>query len=566
MSSNVSTRYNLRLRPTAMHSAGQVSRTGDSVSSAPRAAPPQVPISADQAGARRGQDQSSGAPEKTTAPADSSLTAPANDSDSAQAESSLTELESEKASQVALEEIARDLDSSSSDNEDVVTGNKMYDSPMCDSDILQERISVAREGPRRRARTETTYENCVEGLSREQSKAFEQARNNLTNEQRELVDARQRNIRFGTPGQSADTGGQARTKGKGPDPRNWGEANLSGDELDPDAQRQILEACNDQRDNPVRSDNEMADREVRTHEDDGSDIEDTAAPTREELRERLWLKRELEKDIRKLQKELKKSEKRKKHAKRAGSEPISNELQDMINQVTQRARGVNRQEIKGGSKQKLKPINQVTKDSALGRAFGRIRSEGGSDPSSSSSSESSESSSSDSEDSSYLSTGSSDGSESVDSLSSSSDEDRHKQGGSRKRKSPKRKSSNRKHSKIPKSLIKPTPPAKYDRTPDLQAFLQFMTHCASYVKYGLVQKERHVLVVSEFLTARAWTFYSREVLHAPEEWPLERFFRELFNECFPINYRNKQRNKLHNLWQGKMTVRDYVGELQELFT
>ncbi|KAG6871894.1 hypothetical protein C0995_015239 [Termitomyces sp. Mi166 len=283
-----------------MHSAGQVSRMGDS-----------VPILADQAGARHSQDQSLGAPEKITTPVvDSLLTALANDGDSAQAESSFTELESEKASQVALEKIVRDLDSSSSDNEDVVTDNKM---------------------------TETTYKNSVEGLSWEQSDAFKQARNNLTNEQRELVDTHQHNICFGTPGQSANTGEQAQTKGKGPDPHNWGEANLSRDELDPNVQCQILEVCGNQCDNPVWSDNEMADREVQTHEDDGSNIEDTAAFTHEELREHLWLKRKLEKDICKLQKELKKSEKRKKHAKQAGSEPISNELQDMINQVIQRA-------------------------------------------------------------------------------------------------------------------------------------------------------------------------------------------------------------------------------------
>lgn len=53
----------------------------------------------------------------------------------------------------------------------------------------------------------------------------------------------------------------------------------------------------------------------------------------------------------------------------------------------------------------------------------------------------------------------------------------------------------------PISLIKPTPLAKYGEFPDLQAFLQFMTHAMSYIKYGLVQKEHQVLMISEFLTS-----------------------------------------------------------------
>ncbi|KAG6882734.1 hypothetical protein C0995_013911 [Termitomyces sp. Mi166 len=155
-------------------------------------------------------------------------------------------------------------------------------------------------------------------------------------------------------------------------------------------------------------------------------------------------------------------------------------------------------------------------------------------------------------------------SESSSSLSSSGTDHGCKKRG--KRTTTKRKRSKKRSKRIKKLLIKPTPPAKYGGAPALQAFLQFMTHCALYVKYGLVQKERQVLVVLEFLTARAWTFYLREVSRAPEDWTLEQFFKELFNDCFPINYRNKQRHKLQNLRQGKTTVRDYVGELQELFT
>ena len=60
------------------------------------------------------------------------------------------------------------------------------------------------------------------------------------------------------------------------------------------------------------------------------------------------------------------------------SKPISNELQDM---VMQQAREVAKPMAKGGSLKKLKPINQVMKDSALGHTFDCIRADEGLDPS-----------------------------------------------------------------------------------------------------------------------------------------------------------------------------------------
>ncbi|KAG6913321.1 hypothetical protein DXG01_007762, partial [Tephrocybe rancida] len=93
-----------------------------------------------------------------------------------------------------------------------------------------------------------------------------------------------------------------------------------------------------------------------------------------------------------------------------------------------------------------------------------------------------------------------------------------------------------------------------------------MSHCASYLKFSRVKKEHQMLVVSEFLEGKAWTFYARQVSRHPSEWTLEQFFRALFNECFPMNFRDRQRTKLREFTQGKLTVRSYIAELVELFT
>jgi hypothetical protein len=51
-----------------------------------------------------------------------------------------------------------------------------------------------------------------------------------------------------------------------------------------------------------------------------------------------------------------------------------------------------------------------------------------------------------------------------------------------------------------------------------------------------------------------------------EKWTVEKFFIELFNYCFPVDYRSRQREKLNCFYQGNHRVQDYVAELNNLFT
>jgi len=49
------------------------------------------------------------------------------------------------------------------------------------------------------------------------------------------------------------------------------------------------------------------------------------------------------------------------------------------------------------------------------------------------------------------------------------------------------------------------------------------------------------------------------------EWDLPEFFEELFNYCFPINYRMEQRLKLKRCFQNDKKVSAYIHELEELY-
>ena len=67
------------------------------------------------------------------------------------------------------------------------------------------------------------------------------------------------------------------------------------------------------------------------------------------------------------------------------------------------------------------------------------------------------------------------------------------------------------------------------------------------------------------MTGKAHEFYIRKVSSDPYRWNLHDFFLELFNSCFPVDFRSKQRRKLAECSQRGRTVREYVSELYEFW-
>lgn len=176
------------------------------------------------------------------------------------------------------------------------------------------------------------------------------------------------------------------------------------------------------------------------------------------------------------------------------------------------------------------PINQIPADSYLGRTLAnmeRLRTtpQVGSDPSNSG--------------------GSSSSSSSDDDESSS-----HNSGNNRKnkrRKSRKKKGKSKKK-KSKKSTLKPVVPKEYDGTPDSRLFNRFVTEGTTYVLDGRVEPDRQVLRLSYYLKGIAYDFYMQRVSLNFDQWTLPQFFEELFNYCFPVNFRLEQRNKLQKTY------------------
>ena len=117
----------------------------------------------------------------------------------------------------------------------------------------------------------------------------------------------------------------------------------------------------------------------------------------------------------------------------------------------------------------------------------------------------------------------------------------------------------------PKSLLKLIAPKEYDGSPDGQAYHCFVTEGSDYVQTGKVSKTHQVFVLSYYLKSHAYDFYTQKVVLNVYSWTLQQFFEELFNYCFPINYRMKQCERLHHAFQHEKSVSNYCYELEELY-
>jgi len=70
---------------------------------------------------------------------------------------------------------------------------------------------------------------------------------------------------------------------------------------------------------------------------------------------------------------------------------------------------------------------------------------------------------------------------------------------------------------------------------------------------------------ADSLTGKAFKFYTTVVSMELKKWKLDKFFVELFNYCFPPDFRLRQRSKMNAFEQKKMCVSEYAAELLVMF-
>ena len=72
-------------------------------------------------------------------------------------------------------------------------------------------------------------------------------------------------------------------------------------------------------------------------------------------------------------------------------------------------------------------------------------------------------------------------------------------------------------------------------------------------------------MLSYYLTDKAYNFYMKKVMIDEDHWTVSQFYKELFNYCFPIDYRMQLRKTLAHCHQNDKTIAEYTHELQDLF-
>ena len=121
------------------------------------------------------------------------------------------------------------------------------------------------------------------------------------------------------------------------------------------------------------------------------------------------------------------------------------------------------------------------------------------------------------------------------------------------------------HSSSSRSKIKPIPPKEYDGSVDVRAYHRFVRESDAYLRDGKVRTRRKVFLLSYYLTGKAYDFYTQKVAINEERWSVSRFYKELFNYCFPVDYRMQLRKTLARCHQNEKSVAEYTHELQDLF-
>ncbi|KAG2157806.1 uncharacterized protein EDB93DRAFT_1101114 [Suillus bovinus] len=355
-----------------------------------------------------------------------------------------------------------------------------------------------------------------------------EAEKQLTIEERQCIYSRKRaKVGARVDKQTSSSHDEGPSKGKGTDPRNWGDVDLEESELGPEAQRDVLATwarsrawANEQTGQQTESDSELHGPTVMV-------------PTERQMI--LYY----EQKIHLLEERLKKAERPTRPSKNNPKVRIAQRPTDHhpVREMVKKAAG--RPSNEPGRRETPPAMDaaaQIAPKSYLGRAFEKMNERGKGikpghpeDDSSGTSSELSTESSSENEDS---------------SLSSSND------AAGKSRKASKKRRKNKKHKSKKKSTLKLIPPREYDGSVDLRAFHRFVTEGTTYVEDGSVPRKRQVFVLSHYLKGKAHDFYLRQVSDQLGKWRIREFFTEMFNYCFPLDFQMKQRKKLYRCYQG----------------
>ncbi|KIY53766.1 hypothetical protein FISHEDRAFT_32699, partial [Fistulina hepatica ATCC 64428] len=113
------------------------------------------------------------------------------------------------------------------------------------------------------------------------------------------------------------------------------------------------------------------------------------------------------------------------------------------------------------------------------------------------------------------------------------------------------------------SRLKPVPPEYYNGEANDELFWRYVTETNQYLQDGAVPPHRQVTVASRYLKGRAREYYIQSVLLSGETPLLDEWYQNLFDYCFPENYRDTCHANLRRCRQNGRDIQEYYFELTQ---
>ncbi|KAJ8488543.1 hypothetical protein ONZ45_g13914 [Pleurotus djamor] len=107
-------------------------------------------------------------------------------------------------------------------------------------------------------------------------------------------------------------------------------------------------------------------------------------------------------------------------------------------------------------------------------------------------------------------------------------------------------------------------PKVWDGSPKLEVFNRWMREGLDYLEDLGTEPYAEVRTLARFTEGKAQAFYQSVVADDIDNWDLERYLREVFNACFPPDFRQKQRRRLETCYQNDMSVKEFAAHVREL--
>ncbi|KZV80562.1 hypothetical protein EXIGLDRAFT_780818 [Exidia glandulosa HHB12029] len=105
-------------------------------------------------------------------------------------------------------------------------------------------------------------------------------------------------------------------------------------------------------------------------------------------------------------------------------------------------------------------------------------------------------------------------------------------------------------------------PRVYDGRADLDVFDQWCYEVDTWKRLNGIKTKWIIPLLSSFLSDKASRWYMHNVVLSEENWTMRRFYDELFDHCFPSDFKLLLRKRFARATQGNRDVREYARDLK----